>query len=598
MIASFMCGIFGYIGKRSDAPKIVFEGLKRLEYRGYDSWGTVAISKIKNKKSKFVLEKHVGKIENSTLNSKLLTLNSHIALGHTRWATHGGVTRANAHPHLDCSSQIAVVHNGIVENYQELKKSLGAKGHKFKSETDTEVVVHLIEEYAKESSLQKAVQKAFKKLQGLNAVVVCADNELVAVKSGTPLVVGVGKGENFISSDPSALLPHTKKAIFLGDNEVVQVKGNNIRLTDVGTGKSIRSKITNLDWKVEEIELGKFAHFMLKEIYEQPKVLRAIAANGKQIMRLSEVIQKAHGTFFVACGSASYAALSGTYLFSKIAKKHVNFSIGSEFNYLEDYIHHGSLVIPISQSGESVDVIEPVVRAKKKGAKIVAIVNVQGSTLYRTADYNLLVGAGPERAVCATKSWTAMVANLIYLAYAVAGRAKDGQKIIEKASHSVEEILAPQYISKIKKLAKKLIKSHDIYIIGRGISYAAALEATLKLKEVPYLHSEGFAGGELKHGVIALIEKGTPCIAFAPLDETHEAIISNAIEIKSRGGYIIGVSPKPNEVFDFYLPVADVAEASIIVNTVPIQLLAYFLALEKGLDPDKPRNLAKSVTVK
>ena len=323
-----------------------------------------------------------------------------------------------------------------------------------------------------------------------------------------------------------------------------------------------------------------------------------IAANGQQIEKLAKIVEDAHGTFFVACGSASYAALSGTYLFAKIAKKHVNFSIGSEFNYLEDYIHSGSLVIPISQSGESVDVVEPVVRAKKRGAKIFAIVNVVGSTLYRTADYNLILGAGVEKAVCATKSWTAMVANLIYLTYALAGRVKDGQKIIEKAAKAVEEILTDQYLNKIKKLVMKLKNSRDVYIIGRGLSYATALEATLKLKEVCYIHSEGFAGGELKHGVIALIEKGTAAIAFAPLDETYEAIISNAIEVKSRGGYIIGVSPKPNEAFDFYLPVADCEEGSIIASVVPIQLLAYYLAVEKGLDPDKPRNLAKSVTVK
>lgn len=620
-----MCGIFGYVGPTSpkasrgkqaaNAAKIVFEGLKRLEYRGYDSWGIALaqrarISNLENKLSlrsrlfsgenkKLIVEKHVGKIGQSNLKSYMSNLKSSIALGHTRWATHGGVTKANAHPHLDCSGKLALVHNGIVENYQELKKKLTHAGHQFKSDTDTEVVVHLVEEYAKESPLRKAIRKAFMDVLGLNAFVfLSADGQMVAVKSGTPLVIGVVKDGNFISSDPSALLPHTKKAIFLNDFEVAELTADRVLITHAQTQKGIVPKITALDWKVEEIELGKFAHFMLKEIYEQPSVLATIAANGEQVEKLARIVKDAHGTFFVACGSASYAALYGTYLFSKVAKKHVNFSIGSEFNYLEDYIHHSSLVIPISQSGESVDVIEPVVRAKKKGAKIVAIVNVQGSTLYRTADYNLLVGAGPERAVCATKSWTAMVANLIYLAYSVAGQAKDGQKIIEKASHSLEEILAPQYISKIKKLAKMLIKSHDIYIIGRGISYATALEATLKLKEVPYLHSEGFAGGELKHGVIALIEKGTPCIAFAPLDETHEAIISNSIEIKSRGGYIIGVSPKPNEVFDFYLPVADVAEASIIVNTVPIQLLAYYLAVEKGLDPDKPRNLAKSVTVK
>ena len=604
-----MCGIFGYIGKQHEAAKIVFEGLKRLEYRGYDSWGIVAKATSDKRHvtgNKLFVEKHVGKIGNSTLNSpsgpgqrQLSILNSSIALGHTRWATHGGVTVANAHPHLDCTGKIALVHNGIVENYQELKKKLIAAGHQFKSDTDTEVVVHLVEEYAKKFLLREAIRKAFTDVFGLNAFVFLSqDGQMVAVKSGTPLVIGLGRGENFISSDPGALLPYTKKAIFLADNEVVELTENKVLMIDAITKSEIEPKITNLDWKVEEIELGNFPHFMLKEIYEQPRVLTAIAENGQQIQNLAKVVSGAHGTFFIGCGTASYAAFSGAYLFSKIAKKHVNFSIGSEFNYLEDYLTERSLVVAISQSGETIDVVEPAVRAKSKGAGVVALTNVEGSSLWRLADFKILLSAGPERAVCATKSFSAMVANLIYLAYAVAGRAKEGQKIIEGASRALGEILAPQYISKIKKLARKLIKSHDVYIIGRGISYATALEATLKLKEVPYLHSEGFAGGELKHGVIALIENGTPCIAFAPLDETHEAVISNAIEIKSRGGYIIGISPKPNEVFDFYLPVADCAEASIIVNTVPIQLLAYYLAVEKGLDPDRPRNLAKSVTVK
>lgn len=597
-----MCGIFGYVGHKKNAAKIVFEGLKRLEYRGYDSWGIVSQQTTRNRKPetrKLILEKHVGKIGNSKLDSSLITHHSTLALGHTRWATHGGVTVANAHPHLDCSGQIALVHNGIIENYQELKKKLTSAGHRFKSETDTETVVHLVEEYAKNKPFAEAVRFAFLDVSGLNAFIFLSiGGQMVAVKSGTPLVVGLGKGENFISSDPSALLPHTQKAVFLKDNEIVQLTADQVTLIDAVSEKRINLKISNLDWEVEETKLGKFAHFMLKEIYEQPQVLAKIVANGQQIEKLAKIVEDAHGTFFVACGSASYAALSGTYLFAKIAKKHVNFSIGSEFNYLEDYIHEGSLVIPISQSGESVDVIEPVVRAKKRGAKIFAIVNVQGSTLYRTADYNLILGAGVEKAVCATKSWTAMVANLIYLTYALAGRVKDGQKIIEKAAKAVEEILTDQYLNKIKKLAMKLKNSRDVYIIGRGLSYATALEATLKLKEVPYIHSEGFAGGELKHGVIALIEKGTACIAFAPLDETYDAIISNAIEVKSRGGYIIGVSPKPNEAFDFYLPVADCEEGSIIASVVPIQLLAYYLAVDRGLDPDKPRNLAKSVTVR
>ena len=605
-----MCGIFGYVSTRDrklkNAAQIVFEGLKTLEYRGYDSWG-IALAQsaripnsqfqISNKKEKITIEKHIGKIGTSKLNSKLLNLNSKIALGHTRWATHGGVTQANAHPHLDCSGEIAVVHNGIVENYQQLRKKLSYR-HKFKSETDTEIVVHLVEELAQKHSFETAVRQAFLKVHGLNAFIFMKGEEIVVVKNGSPMVIGLGEGENFIASDPSALLPHTKKAIFLEENQIAGVFANRIELGDVITSKKIVPKIKKLDWEVEEYSLGKFKHFMIKEIYDQPRVLKTIAQNGRQIEKLARAVKSAKGTFFIGCGTASYAALAGSYLFSSIAKEHINFAIGSEFNYLEDYLNQRSLVIAISQSGETIDIVQPALRAKEKGAKVAALINVVGSSLYRLADYKILLSAGSERAVCATKTFSAMVANIIYLTFAVKGQISQGKRLILDASKEVEKILKESYLSKIKKLARNLKKTNDIYVIGRGISYAAALEATLKLKEVPYIHSEGFAGGELKHGVIALIEKGTPCIVFAPNDETYDDIVSNAIEIKSRGGYIIGISPKQNEIFDYFLPVADVGEASIIANTVPIQLLAYYLALEKGLDPDKPRNLAKSVTVK
>ncbi len=598
-----MCGIFGYVGKRQDAAKIVFDGLKSLEYRGYDSWGIAAgisnfkfqISNREKKKQELLVDKHIGKLPKQ--NPNIVKIKSNSSLGHTRWATHGGVTDANAHPHLDCSGKIAVVHNGIVENYLEIKKSLSKKHH-FKSETDTEVVVHLVEELSRRFPLEEAVRQAFLKLRGLNAFIFIKEGgEIVAVKNGSPLVVGIGKGENFIASDPSALIPKTRKAIFIGDNQLVVVRSNQVELKNL-LGKKISSKVQKLDWEVEEVALGKFKHYMIKEIYDQPKVLRTITGNGNEISKVVEAIGGAKETFFIGCGTASYAALAGSYLFSSVSKQHVNFSVGSEFNYLEHYLNSKSLVIAISQSGETIDVVQPAQKAKEKGARVAALTNVVGSSLYRLADYKIMLSAGVERAVCATKTFSAMVANIIYLTFAVKGQISQGKKLILDAAEATEKILEDSYVLKIKKLASKLKGVNDIYVIGRGISYAAALEATLKLKEVPYIHSEGFAGGELKHGVIALVEKGTPCIVFAPNDETYSDIISNAIEIKSRGGYIIGVSPKENDVFDYHLPVADIKEASLIVNTVPIQLLAYYIALEKGLDPDKPRNLAKSVTVK
>ena len=591
-----MCGIFGYVGKQDKAANIVLEGLKLLEYRGYDSWG-IAVKQGKN----LVLEKHVGKIGDSHLNFQFSTFNSQLAIGHTRWATHGGVTVANAHPHMDCHKQIAVVHNGIVENFQELKQELIKKGHKFLSETDTEVIPHLVEEFLKKEGLASAVRDAFNMLKGLSAVVVAyaVSKEIIAAKTGSPLVVGVGKNELFVASDASAIVKHTKKVIFLEDNQMV-ILGEKLKLIKLPNGEEIKPLIHNLNWKFEQTEKGEYKHFLIKEIHEQPRVIENIALNyNEEITSLNKLISKAFGTFMLGCGTASYAALAGTYLFSRIAKKHINFSIGSEFKYLEDYLTSKSLLIPISQSGETIDVVEPVDNAKKKGAKIAAIVNVLGSTLYRTADYKVLLGAGPEKAVVGTKSFISMISVLILSAYAFVEKYEFAKNLLLQASKNVKEIIKKEYSKKIKKLANTLKDKQHIYIIGRGLSYATALEATLKIKETSYIHAEGFAGGELKHGVIALIEKGTPCIVFAPLDETYDDIISNAQEIKARGGLIIGIGPKDNNVFDMFLQTDDIKDATIIPQIVISQLLAYHIALAKGFkDPDKPRNLAKSVTVK
>src|SRR3989344_1950645 len=588
-----MCGIFGFSGIEKKAPRIIINGLKDLEYRGYDSWG-VAVTNGSKKQSNLKIEKHVGKIGEG----KNSLPSSNCGIGHTRWATHGGVTTANAHPHLSCQGDLALIHNGIVENYLVLRSKL--KHHRLLSGTDTEIIVHLIEEEKnKGANLLEATKRTFLKLKGLNAIVLLSNNgQIITVKNGTPLVLGIGKNENFLASDPSALLPHTKKVIFLEDNNIASLTAKGWQIFDLN-GRKKQLKIRRLDWKIESAKLEGYRHFMIKEIHEQPKVIRNIAKNySKQIGQLSKIIKEARGTFFIGCGSASYAALAGQYLFSKIANLHVNFSIGSEFNYLEHYLNKNSLIIALSQSGETIDVVEPIAAVKKRGVKVVALTNVLGSTLYRLADYKIPLGAGPEKAVCATKSFIAMVSILIFLAYQMNNEGNSAKEILIKAAGNIEEILKDKYLEKIRKLANKIYRKEHVYIIGRGLSYAAALEATLKLKEVSYIHSEGFAGGELKNGVIALIEEGTPTIVFVPNDETKEAIISNAIEIKSRGGYIIGVGPSNNEVFDYYLPTFDCREASVIVNTVPAQLLAYYIALKKNLDPDMPRNLAKSVTVR
>jgi glutamine---fructose-6-phosphate transaminase (isomerizing) len=587
-----MCGIFGYVGKQNKAADLVLEGLKLLEYRGYDSWGIV----VKQGK-KLTYEKHVGKIGDAKVNLP----QSVLGIGHTRWATHGGVTEKNAHPHLDCTKTIAVVHNGIVENFQELKQELIKKGHKFISETDTEVIPHLVEENLKHEGFSSSVRDAFDALKGLNAVVIAnaVSKEIVAAKTGSPLICGIGDQELFVASDACAIIKHTKKVIFLEDNQMV-ILGERLKLISLPDGQEIQPKIHVLDWKFEDTQKGKYKHFLLKEINEQPRVIENIVLNyTEEINHLAKLIDQASGTFMLGCGTASYSALAGTYFFSRVAKKHVDFSIGSEFNYLENYLTPSSLVIPISQSGETIDVVDPVANAKKRCSKIAAIVNVLGSTLYRQADYKILLGAGQEKAVVGTKSFIAMVAVLLLTAYSLAGKQEQGKNLLKKAVENVREILKEKFEKNLQEVVWQLKNKEHIYVIGRGLSYATALEATLKIKETACIHAEGFAGGELKHGVIALIEKGTPCIVFAPNDETYDDIISNAQEIKARGGFIIGIGPKNNKVFDRFLETADASDATIIPQVVVSQLLAYNLALKRGIkDPDKPRNLAKSVTVK
>ncbi|OGH18825.1 MAG: glutamine--fructose-6-phosphate transaminase (isomerizing) [Candidatus Levybacteria bacterium RIFCSPHIGHO2_12_FULL_38_12] len=599
-----MCGIFAYVGSDNKASQKVLEGLKLLEYRGYDSWGIasrIQNSKFKIQNSKFTLEKHVGKIGNAELSSELSANSSQLALGHTRWATHGGVTVENAHPHLDCKKEIAVIHNGIVENFQEIKHELVKKRHVFTSQTDTEVIPHLIEEYLKKEGFASSVKDAFNRLKGLNAIVVAyaPSSEIIAAKTGSPLVMGHATDGFYIASDASGIIKHTKKVIFLKDNEMV-ILGKNIQLVSLSGGQKITPRYETINWKIEDEEKGAYKHFLIKEIHEQLNVIEYIALNSlADSNKLANLIDKAFGTFMLGCGTASYAALAGTYLFSRIAKKHVNFSIGSEFTYLIDYLTPESLVIPISQSGETIDVVSSIEHAKEKSSKIAAVVNVRGSTIYRQADEKILLYAGPEKAVVGTKSFTAMVAILLLSAFSLAKKQNEGKKLLHQASKNIRDILKENYIKEIKKVVEKIKKKEHIYIIGRGLSYAAALETSLKIKETSYMHAEGFAGGELKHGVIALIEKGTPCIVIAPLDETYDDIISNAAEIAARGGFIIGIGPKNNSVFDAFLPTEDCRDATFIPQVVIAQVLAYNLALSRGIsDPDKPRNLAKSVTVK
>ncbi len=591
-----MCGIFGYIGYRRDAQKIVFSGLKKLEYRGYDSWGVGVIPNAD--KDTIAVKKKAGKIGNANVDD---LPNGSLSFGHTRWATHGGVTDINAHPHLDCSGTIAVIHNGIFENYEGIKRKLLKKGHKFISETDTETLTHLIEDLSKNKSFPDAVMAAFNRMEGLNAMIAISakKNLLVAARNGSPLVIGFGKNENFLASDSSALLSHTREVYFLEDNEMAVLTPGEVMIFNTKTGRKVIPKISKLDGKEEQGEKGKYKFYMLKEIFEQPHIITNIARNGaSQARQMAKIVREARGTYLVGCGTASYACLAGTYLFSKVAKRHVNPAIGSEFGYHLDFLDNHSLVIAVSQSGETMDILESVKKAKQRGAKILSLVNVSGSSLYRLSDYKMLIEAGPEQAVASTKAFTGMLAHLILLAYSLNSGVKEGQEALMAAAGSVRQLLLPKSLQKIRRLASRISERKHVYVIGRGLSYPASLETALKIKEISYIHAEGLAAGELKHGPLALVEKGTPCITFLPNDETYGANLAGAMEMKARGGVVIGISYKPHEVFDYYMHVADAGEATIIPNVVAAQLLAYYLTIKKGLDPDKPRNLAKSVTVK
>lgn len=592
-----MCGIFGYVGSRDVAPSVVLGGLKKLEYRGYDSWG-IAIQQ----NGHVTIDKRVGKITDATTDLPP----SAVGLGHTRWATHGGVTTSNAHPHLDCGGRLAVIHNGIIDNYRVLKRDLEARGHRFTSETDSEVVAHLIEaeldgQAADPERTLAALLATFRQLEGMNAVAVldAQAGVMVAAKSGSPLVLGSADGASYLASDPLALLEYTRNITFLEDGQVALLGAGSVRIFDVGTGHERPTVVQQIGWRAEEADLNGYPNFMLKEMEEQPRIVRQIADGpADDIRRLARLIQDADRLFFVGCGTAAHAAMAGQYLLARLAARPVTSVIGSEFGYLEEILTERDLVVAFSQSGETIDVLDAVRLARARGAQVAALVNVEGSSLYRLADLPVLLGAGPERCVLATKSFTAKLANILLVAHELANRLDDGRALLHRAADEIESILHDGRRETIHQLAADVAQQEHLFVIGRGPSYPLALEAALKIKEVSYLHAEGLAGGELKHGVIALIEPGTTCLVLAPRDETYHASIAGAMEVAARGGLIVGISSEHDEAFDLHLPVADVGIASLLVEAIPPQLLAYDLALLRGYDPDKPRNLAKSVTVR
>ncbi|MHB2036705.1 MAG: glutamine--fructose-6-phosphate transaminase (isomerizing) [Nitrososphaerales archaeon] len=598
-----MCGIIAYSGERQASP-ILLEGLKQLEYRGYDSAGMLTI----DSKSEFELKKDVGKVLEINQKVNFLDLEGTVGIAHTRWATHGGVTRANSHPHVSNNERIAVIHNGIVENYKELKAKLVSEGFTFYSETDTEVVPNLVEYWMRGLDFLHAVLNTFRSLEGNFAIVVIDKDSkmIIGAKNGSPLVLGVGKNkeEFFLASDIPAFLECTKDVVYLYDGDTVIVfppttqNKRHYEILDYRTGTLVERPVQSVSWDIEHAAKGEFDHFMLKEISEQVETIQKASSQDREVIEdITQRIRKAKGVFLIGCGSSYHACLSASYLFSKLASFHINTVLASEFSAYEDFLKEDTLVIAVTQSGETIDVLDAIKTAKQKGCKIVSIVNVVGSSATQFADASLFLNVGPEVSVLSTKTYTAQLAVLSLLAYSLAGKYDEGEGELKYLWNVVYNLTAATMRNRIKELADKLSTTNHIFVLGRGALFATALEAALKIKEVSYIHAEAFAGGELKHGPISLIGNGTPCLVFVSKD-TENNILSNAMEVKSRGGYLIGVGPTPIDIFDFFIKVPESDELNPICQIIPIQILAYQLAVILGHDPDRPRNLAKSVTVR
>ncbi|CAB4568619.1 MAG: glutamine--fructose-6-phosphate transaminase (isomerizing) [Actinobacteria bacterium] len=611
-----MCGIVGYTGPQSASIPLI-EGLRRLEYRGYDSAG-IALGT----QGKLFVEKKAGKLSNleSALDSSLPSV--HSGIGHTRWATHGGPTDQNAHPHLDNEGKLAVIHNGIIENYTELRIALEAKGHKFSSQTDTESVAHLLSDLRKEhkGDLTKAMRDAVKVLRGsftLLAIHADKPDEIVGVRRNSPLVVGVGNGENFMASDVSAFIEYTKKAIELGQDEIVTMNTTSVVVTDLN-GKVITPKTYEISWDATAAEKGGFAHFMLKEIFEQPKAvadtLIGRLSDNNQIL-LDELhmskqeIQSLKKITVIACGTAYHAGLVAKYAIEKWAKIPVDVEIASEFRYRDPIIDSTTLVIAISQSGETMDTLMAVRHAKAAGARVLSICNTNSSTIPRESDAVLYTHAGPEIAVASTKALLTQIiaVYLIGLHLAQANGSLSDKQVHEiynellELPGKIEQIL--ETVEPLRELTRKFAKNDTVLFLGRNIGYPVALEGALKLKELAYIHAEGFAGGELKHGPIALIDQGTPVIAILPAGKEHaldEKMLSNIQEVKARGARVIVIAEE-GVVVEGAEHVITIPTArpifQPILATVPLQVFAYEMAVTRGNDVDQPRNLAKSVTV-
>lgn len=586
-----MCSIIGYYGDNSAAP-ILVKGLKRMEYRGYDSVGVA--TKFDNK---IEVKKGIGKVSEVNKTFQLDKLPGKIGIGHTRWATHGKVTDSNAHPHPSNSGKIAIVHNGIIENFQELKENLEKDGYTFKSETDSEVIANLIQQnFEQTSDVKETIEKTVSKLKGHFAFVAMFENGvLAAARYHEPMIIGVGKKEYFLSSDVLGFIEQTDDAIYIDNGNFVLLDSSGIQIYDF-EGSPVKHQITKVSKEFADAYKGDYAHFTLKEISEQPDtILNAGKNTTEAIEQATDFIRHAKTLYITGSGTSYNAALVAKYLMSKYAKIKLETIISSELITLPDSIEPNSILIAISQSGESADVLEAVNIAKKSNAKILSIVNMLTSSLVQESSLVMGMNCGPEIGVAATKSFTSQLAIL----YQITESLCDGCIGVDfnKVSQDISKILSDH--SSIQKIAKKLKDVSDIYILGRGIHYPIASEAALKLKELTYIHAEGIPGGELKHGPLALMDSNVYVIIINPNDSTYNDTITSASEIKARGAKIIGISDKNNDVYDHWIEIPSVEEPIFpIIEIIPIQLLAYYSALEKDTDPDYPRNLAKSVTVK
>lgn len=607
-----MCGIVGYVGLRA-AEDVILDGLRRLEYRGYDSAGIALYNN-----NDLFLEKRAGRL--AVLEGCLRNnphREAHLGIGHTRWATHGAPTDANAHPHTGCSPRFAVVHNGIIENYGELRRQLKSRGHVFTTETDTEVVPHLLEEVFS-GDLVQAVATVVGMLRGAFAlgVVSAEDPEtVVAYRQDSPLIIGLGEGESFLASDIPAILPYTRRAVVLDDGDLAVLRSSGV--TFYSGGKPIEKKVFAVTWDEIAAEKAGFDHFMLKEIHEQPKALRDTLSGrivegatnlAEEIGLTAELIKDINRVIIVACGTAYHAGLVGKTLIEHLSRIHVEVDFASEFRYRQPVLHPSDLVIIISQSGETADTLAALREAKRQGCKVVAITNVVGSAISREGQHVLHTWAGPEIAVASTKAYTTQLAALTLVAVELGlhrgtlkrTRALEILQGIKEIPALVGEIIAQA--DAIKIIAEHIAKSEHVFFIGRGRDFSVSLEGALKLKEISYIHAEAYAAGELKHGTLALITRGIPVICLFTQPELQEKMVSNVEVVRARGGYTITISNCAEEVtrsisdVEIRLPQTDPLLAPILA-VIPLQLIAYYAAVARGADVDKPRNLAKSVTV-